>query len=125
LVLFNLAANPKLVEEAGQISRVRRLLSLSAPENRVRTQGSQRALIDGDYSFANALRNFENLEAFAAPNSIIAIHDVVSMTWMPERQRRRPRRRSKSATLATDLFYGIGVSRCPLWVKGRHWGRCD
>ena len=74
------------------------MLSLSAPENRVRTQGSQRALIDGDYSFANALRDFENLEALAAPNSIIAIHDVVPMTWMPEPQRRRPRQRSIPAT---------------------------
>jgi hypothetical protein len=44
-----------------------------------------RALIDGDRSFAKTLRDFENLEALAAPNSIIAIHDVVPMTWMPER----------------------------------------
>jgi len=40
---------------------------------------ASRALIDGDRSFAKALRDFENL------NSIIAIHDVVPMTWMPER----------------------------------------
>ena len=52
------------------------------PENRVRTQGSQLALIDGDHSLAKALQNFENLEALAAPNSTIAIHDVVPMTWM-------------------------------------------
>src|SRR5262249_58315683 len=39
---------------------------------------------------ARAVRDFENLEALAAPNSIIAIHDVVPMTWMPQRQRRRP-----------------------------------
>jgi hypothetical protein len=64
------------------------------PENRVRTQGSQRALIDGDHSLAKALRDFENLEALAAPNSIIAIHDLVPMTWMPEWQRRSPRQRS-------------------------------
>jgi hypothetical protein len=40
------------------------------------------------------LRDFENLEALAAPDSIIAIHDVVPMTWMPQRQRRSPRQRS-------------------------------
>jgi predicted O-methyltransferase YrrM len=68
------------------------------PENRVRTQGSQLALIDGDHSLAKALQNFENLEALAAPNSVIAIHDVVPMTWMPEPQRRRPRQRSIPAT---------------------------
>src|SRR6516225_3963484 len=68
------------------------------PENRIRAQGSQLALIDGDHSLANALRNFENLEALAAPNSIIAIHDVVPMTWMPEPQRQRPRQRSIPAT---------------------------
>src|SRR6516164_8144003 len=33
------------------------------PENRVRAQGSQRALINGDHSLAKALRDFENLEA--------------------------------------------------------------
>jgi hypothetical protein len=38
---------------------------------------------------AKALRDFETLEALAAPNSIIAIHDVVPMTWMLERQRRK------------------------------------
>src|SRR5262249_49047435 len=68
------------------------------PENRARSQGSQRALIDDDHSFAKALRDFENLQALAAPNSIIAIHDVVPMTWMPERQRRSPRPRSIPAT---------------------------
>jgi len=52
------------------------------PENRVRAQGSQRTLIDGDHSLAKALRDFENLEALAAHNSVIAIHDVVPMTWM-------------------------------------------
>jgi hypothetical protein len=68
------------------------------PENRVRAQGSQLALIDGNHSLAKALQNFENLEALAAPNSIIAIHDVVPMTWMPEAQRRRRRQRSIPAT---------------------------
>ena len=50
---------------------------LERPENRVRTQGFQLALIDGDHSLAKALHDFENLEALAASNSIIAIHDVV------------------------------------------------
>jgi len=50
-------------------------------ENRVWAQGSKQALVDGDYSLVKALRDFENLEALAAPNSIIAIHDVVPMTW--------------------------------------------
>src|SRR5262249_13858216 len=68
------------------------------PENRVRAQGSQRALVDGDHSLAKALRDFENLKALPAPNSIIAIHDAVPMTWMPQRQRRRPRQRSIPAT---------------------------
>ena len=49
---------------------------LERPENRVRTQGFQLALIDGDHSLAKALHDFENLEALAASNSIIAIHDV-------------------------------------------------
>jgi hypothetical protein len=51
-------------------------------ENRVRAQGSQQALVGGDHSLVKALRDFENLEALAAPYSIITIHDVVPMTWM-------------------------------------------
>src|SRR5262249_17800862 len=85
-----------------QWRKTRRLLNIpvnsvsacNISEYRVPTQGSQLALIDGDPSLAKALRDFENLEALAAPNSIIAIHDVVPMTWMPQRQRRRPRQRS-------------------------------
>ena len=50
-------------------------------ENRVRAQGSQQALVGGDHSLVKALRDFENLEALAAPYSIITIHDVVPMTW--------------------------------------------
>jgi hypothetical protein len=47
------------------------------PENRVWAQGFQLALIDGDHSFAKALHDFENPEALAASNPIIAIHAVV------------------------------------------------
>jgi hypothetical protein len=79
------APNPKLVEE-GRPNTTLAIATSDAffqrPENRVRAQGSQRALIDGDHSLAKALRDFENLEALAAPNSIIAIHDVVPMTWI-------------------------------------------
>jgi hypothetical protein len=80
--------NPKLVEEGWPNTTFACATSdafFERPENRVRAQGSQRALIDGGRSFAKALRDFENLEALAAPNSIFAIHDVVPMTWMPER----------------------------------------
>jgi hypothetical protein len=79
------APNPKLVEE----DRPNKTFAIATsdaffgrPENRVRAQGSQLALIDG-HSLAKALHHFENLEALAAPDSIIAIHDVVPMTWMP------------------------------------------
>jgi hypothetical protein len=85
---INPAPDPKLVKEGRPNTTFASATSdtfFERPENRVRAQGSQRALIDGDHSFAKALRNFENLEALAAPNSIIAIHDVVPMTWMPER----------------------------------------
>jgi hypothetical protein len=68
---------------------------LRAPQER---SGARVLPGDGDHSLAKALRDFENLEALAAPNSIIAIHGVVPMTWMPKRQRRRPRQRSVSAT---------------------------
>jgi hypothetical protein len=74
------APNPKLVED-GRPHATFAIATSNAfferPENRVRAQGSQRALIDGDHSLAKALRGFENLEALAAPNSIIAIHDMV------------------------------------------------
>src|SRR5262249_5405322 len=78
--------NPKLVEEGWPNMTFASATSacFERLENRVRGQGSQRAFIDSDRSFAKALRDFENLEALAA-SSIIAIHDVVPMTWMPER----------------------------------------
>jgi hypothetical protein len=80
------SSNPRLVEEGPNMTFASATSDafFEHPENRVRAQGSQRALIDGDHSFAKALRDFENLEALATPNSIIAIHDVVPMTWMPE-----------------------------------------
>jgi hypothetical protein len=95
------APDPKLVEYGRPNTTFAIAMSdafFERPENRIRAQGSQLALIDGDHSLAKALQNFENLEALAAPNSIIAIHDVVPMTWMPERQRQRPRQRSMPAT---------------------------
>jgi len=74
------APYPKLAEE-GRPNKTFEIATSDAfferPENRVRAQGSQRALIDDDHSLAKALRDFENLKALAAPNSIIAIHDVV------------------------------------------------
>src|SRR5215467_2146667 len=89
--------NPKLVEE-GRPNTAFAIATSDAfferLENRVRAHGSQRALIGADHSLARALRDFENLKALAAPNSIIAIHDVVPMTWMLEWQRRRPTQRS-------------------------------
>src|SRR5215469_2887737 len=93
--------NPKLVEEGRPHTTFAIATSdafFERPENRVWAQGSRLALIDGDRSLAKALQNFENLEALAAPNSIVAIHDVVPMTWMPEPQRRRSRQRSIPAT---------------------------
>jgi hypothetical protein len=74
------APNPKKVEEGRPHTAFAIATSdafFERRENRVRAQGSQLALIDGDHSFAKALHDFENLEALAASNSIIAIHDVV------------------------------------------------
>jgi hypothetical protein len=90
--IVDAAPYPKLVEE-GRPNKTFAIATSDAfferPENRVRAQGSQLALIDDDHSFAKALQNFKNLKALAAPNSIIAIHDVVPMTSMAEPQRRR------------------------------------
>ena len=75
--------NPKLVEEGRPNTTFACATSdafFERPEIGVRAQGSQRALIDGDRSCAKALRDFENLEALAAPNSIIAIHDMDART---------------------------------------------
>lgn len=47
--------------------------------NRESVRGFDLAFIDGDHSFDQALRDFNNLEALAAPCSIIAIHDVIPM----------------------------------------------
>src|SRR6516165_10672432 len=72
--------NPKKVEEGRPHTTFAIATSdafFERRENRVRAQGSQLALIDGDHSLAKALHDFENLEALAASNSIIAIHDVV------------------------------------------------
>jgi hypothetical protein len=74
------APNPKKVEEGRPHTTFAIATSdafFERPENRVRAQGSQMALIDGDHSLAKALHDFENLEALAASNSITAIHDVV------------------------------------------------
>lgn len=46
---------------------------------RERARGFDLAFIDGDHSYAQALRDFENLERLAKPSSIIAIHDVIPM----------------------------------------------
>ena len=76
------ASNPKLVEE-GRPNITFTITPCDTfferLENRVRAQGSQLALIDGSHSFALALRDFENLAALAAPDSIIAIHDCPPM----------------------------------------------
>ena len=63
--------NPKKVEEGRPHTTFAIATSdtfFERPGNRVRTQGSQRALINGDHSLAKALHDFENLEALAAPN---------------------------------------------------------
>ena len=91
------APNPKKVEEGRPHTTFAIPTSdafFECPENRVRAQGSQLALIDGDHSLAKALHDFENLEALAAPNSIVAIHDVVPDDMDAEEQRRRPTQRS-------------------------------
>lgn len=44
-----------------------------------KVKGFDLALIDGDHSFAQALRDFENLEKLAGPASIITLHDVIPM----------------------------------------------
>lgn len=46
---------------------------------RERARGFDLALIDGDHSFEQALRDFSNLEKLAKPSSVIAIHDVIPM----------------------------------------------
>ena len=48
-------------------------------ENREKTRGFDLAFIDGDHSFAQAYRDFANLERLSKPSSIIAIHDVIPM----------------------------------------------
>lgn len=47
--------------------------------NRENCRGFDLAFIDGDHSFDQALRDFENLEALAKPTSIICLHDVIPM----------------------------------------------
>jgi predicted O-methyltransferase YrrM len=47
--------------------------------NRKRCRGFDLAFIDGDHSFEQARRDFENLEALAGPFSIICLHDVIPM----------------------------------------------
>jgi predicted O-methyltransferase YrrM len=48
-------------------------------EKREACRGFDLAFIDGDHSFAQAAKDFENLEKLAGPTSIIAIHDVIPM----------------------------------------------
>src|SRR5215472_8244525 len=68
------APNPKKVEE-GRPHTIFAIATSDAFFERPRESCS--ALIDGDHTLAKALHDFENLEALAASNSIIAIHDVV------------------------------------------------
>ena len=51
----------------------------SDEKQREAARGFDLALIDGDHSFNQAVRDFRNLEALAKPTSIIAIHDVIPM----------------------------------------------
>lgn len=48
-------------------------------ENREQACGFDLAFIDGDHSFDQARRDFENLEALSKPSSVIAIHDLIPM----------------------------------------------
>lgn len=48
-------------------------------ECRESARGFDLAFIDGDHSFDQAMRDFENLEMLAKPSSIICIHDVIPM----------------------------------------------
>jgi len=110
--------------KAGQIrpSRLRRaMLSSSASRIVFGRTGLNGPPIGADHSLARALRDFENLKALAAPNSIIAIHDVVPMTWMPQRQRRRPSHvpyRRNTTVFSTRVFCDFteqpGVRRLPV-----------
>lgn len=47
--------------------------------NRKKCRGFDLALIDGDHSFDQALRDFQNLEALAKHSSIVCLHDVIPM----------------------------------------------
>ena len=47
--------------------------------NSDRCRGFDLAFIDGDHSFEQAARDFENLEVLAKPSSVIAIHDVIPL----------------------------------------------
>jgi predicted O-methyltransferase YrrM len=42
-------------------------------------RGFDLAFIDGDHSYEQALRDFQNLEAIARPHSVVALHDVIPM----------------------------------------------
>lgn len=44
-----------------------------------KARGFDLAFIDGDHSFEQALRDFNNLEARAKPSSFIVLHDVIPM----------------------------------------------
>jgi hypothetical protein len=68
------APNPKKVKE-GRPHTTFAIATSDAFFERPRESCS--ALIDGDHTLAKALLDFENLEALAASNSIIAIHDIV------------------------------------------------
>ena len=52
-------------------------------ENRVRAHGFGLAVIDGDHSFAQALRDFQNLEALAAANYDVIPKDAKPATPLP------------------------------------------
>lgn len=47
--------------------------------NREKCRGFDLAFIDGDHSYEQARRDFENLAELAGPQSIIALHDVIPM----------------------------------------------
>jgi hypothetical protein len=82
---INPAPNPKPIEGGPKTTFAVATSDVffERPENRVRAHGLGLAVIDGDHSFAQALRDFQNLEALAAANHDVIPRDAKTVTPLP------------------------------------------